>query len=332
MRKLLLGTTALAAAATLSANAALADVSISGYYEWRYESRSSQNTTYDGTKFGNDSEIKFTFTNKTDSGLTVQMVQELQADDGDSAIDEASLSISGGFGKVTLGGNDGPSDSGFGIAANNLVSEEMYAVSGANASSGFTHDLGIKNGDMANLSGDANKVTYETPAMGGLTAAISYADSGEVGSTDTTQVAAKYAMEAGGAKVTLGVVSGTTEAATQDVDSSVVGVQIDSGNMSVIVSQSEYEAASNDEQGVDFGISYKVSDDLKIVGYTTEVEDDSTSEEYSNTGFEAVYTIASGLSAIVTVEDYDYKKGSATANSAANDSGTNSKLTIKATF
>jgi hypothetical protein len=42
MRKLLLGTTALAAAATLSANAALADVSISGYYEWRYESRSSQ--------------------------------------------------------------------------------------------------------------------------------------------------------------------------------------------------------------------------------------------------------------------------------------------------
>jgi hypothetical protein len=52
----------------------------------------------------------------------------------------------------------------------------------------------------------------------------SYADSGEVGSTDTTQVAAKYAMEAGGAKVTLGVVSGTTEAASQDIDSSVVGV------------------------------------------------------------------------------------------------------------
>jgi hypothetical protein len=36
MRKLLLGTTALAAAATLSANAALADVSISGATEWHY--------------------------------------------------------------------------------------------------------------------------------------------------------------------------------------------------------------------------------------------------------------------------------------------------------
>ena len=332
MRKLLLGTTALAAAATLSANAALADISISGYYEWRYESRSSQNTTYDGTKFANDSEIKFSFTNKTDSGLTVQMVQELQADDGDTAIDEASMSISGGFGKITLGGQDGPSDSGFGIAANNLVSEEMYPVSGANASSGFTHDLGIKNGDMNNLSGDANKITYETPSMSGLTAAISYADSGEVGSSDTTQVAAKYSMDAGGAKVTLGVVSGTTENTTQDIDSSVVGVQIDSGNMSVILSQSEYEASLNDEQGVDFGISYKVSDGLKVVAYTTEVEDDLSSEEYSNTGFEAVYTIASGLAAIVTIEDYDYKKGTAAVNSPANDSGTNSKLTIKATF
>ena len=35
MRKLLLGTTALAAAATLSANVAVADISISGYYDWK---------------------------------------------------------------------------------------------------------------------------------------------------------------------------------------------------------------------------------------------------------------------------------------------------------
>ena len=39
MRKLLLGTTELAAAATLSANAAIADISISGSYEWSYNSR-----------------------------------------------------------------------------------------------------------------------------------------------------------------------------------------------------------------------------------------------------------------------------------------------------
>jgi len=182
------------------------------------------------------------------------MYQELSANDTDTAIDEAHLAISGGFGKVTLGGQDGPSDSGFSIAANNLVSEEMYSVSGASVA-GTNHSLGILNGDMSNFSGDANKITYETPAMGGLTAAISYAESGKVVSVDTTQVAAKYAMEAGGAKVTLGVVSGTTENATQDIESSVVGVQIDSGDISVIVSQSEYKTSGNDEQGIDFGVS-----------------------------------------------------------------------------
>jgi outer membrane protein OmpU len=199
MRKLLLGTTALAAAATLSANAALADVSISGYYEWRYESRSSQNSTYDGTKFGNDSEIVFKFTNKTDSGLTVEMYQELFSDAGedDGEFDEANLSISGGFGKVILGQQDGVNDQGFGIAANNLVSEEMYTVSGGNVAT-TDHSLGIKNGDMANLGGDDNKITYITPSMGGLTAGISYTDSGYVGSTDTTEVGAKYTMSAGG--------------------------------------------------------------------------------------------------------------------------------------
>ena len=62
MRKLLLGTSALAAV-TLTANTALADLSISGYYEWSYNSTSSTIAANDGTSFGNDSEIKFSFKN-----------------------------------------------------------------------------------------------------------------------------------------------------------------------------------------------------------------------------------------------------------------------------
>ena len=106
MRKLLLGTTALAAAATLSANVALADVSISGYYEWRYESRSSNTAATDGTKFASDSEIKFVFSNKTDNGLDVSMKQELTSDGGDTTVQESALYISGGFGKIQLGSDD----------------------------------------------------------------------------------------------------------------------------------------------------------------------------------------------------------------------------------
>ena len=56
------------------------------------------------------SEIKFSFTNKTDSGLTIGYTVELDSDAADTAIDESSLSISGGFGKVVLGQNDGAGD------------------------------------------------------------------------------------------------------------------------------------------------------------------------------------------------------------------------------
>ena len=117
MGKLLLGTTALAAAATLSANA-LADVAVSGYYEWRYESRSSNITAKDGTQFASDSEIKFVFSNKTDNGLDVSMKQEFLSDGGDSTVQESAIYISGGFGKIQLGSDDGINDGTIPIASN----------------------------------------------------------------------------------------------------------------------------------------------------------------------------------------------------------------------
>jgi hypothetical protein len=323
MRKLLLGTTALAAAATLSANAALADVSIAGYYEWKMNSQSSDITSQDGTSFSSDSEITFKFSNKTDSGLDIGFVAELSSDGGEGAMDESSMSIAGGFGKIVLGSNDDIGDSGYGVAASDLITEE-------DSPNSTTSGIMIKNADIYNTSADNNKVSYHLPAMGGLTAGISYEDSGEAGSADATAVGFKYSMEAGGAAVTLGAVSSTTENATQDIDSQVVGVQVTSGNISAIVSQATYEASGSDEESNGAAISFKVSDALSVIAYTAETDDSSDSEEYTNTGVEAVYQIASGLTAVVTVEDYDYKVGSHATGTA--DPGTKSKLTIKASF
>ena len=86
MRKLLLGTTALAAAATISANAALADVSISGSYEFKYLSRSSNDTTVDGTSFAHgDSEMIVNFSSKTDSGLALNYRYDISTVGADGA-------------------------------------------------------------------------------------------------------------------------------------------------------------------------------------------------------------------------------------------------------
>jgi len=347
MRKLLLGTTALAAAATISANVAVADVSISGYYEWKYQSTSSDITANDGTTFGNDSEIKFSFSNKTDSGLTIGLVTEMLADAGDTDIDEASLSISGGFGKIVLGQNDGVGDS-YGVASSDLPAEEIYAGTGTD------NDMVLVNADINGLSGDANKISYHLPAMGGLTAGVSFMNSGEAGSTDSTEFGAQYSMDAGGAAITLGFATGTTEAATQDTDTQVMGVKVVSGNITAAVSQSTYEKAATaysaavlaagdvayvgktdavdkaDEESTGAAVSFKVNDGMTVTVHTAETDDGQTTESYSNSGIEIAYTVAPGLSAYLNVEDYDYKAGYSTGNT--DNAGTASKLTIKATF
>jgi len=327
MRKLLLGTTALAAAATLSANA-LADVSISGYYEWRYESRSSNVTASDGTTFGSDSEIAIKFSNKTDSGLDVGLKLELETDAGNSAVQESAITISGGFGKVQLGGDDGINDGSIPVAALDLIGEEMMSTSGAG---GTLTGLKITAADMSNLAGNTNKIAYYLPAMGGLTAGVSHTNASAAGDADTTDYGLAYSMSAGGASIKIAGASGTTENSTQDIDSQVIGIKVVAGNISAIVSQAEYEASSQDEQSTGAAVSFKVSDALKVGVFTVETEDDNTSslEEYTNTGAELNYQIAPGLNAIINVEDYEYKKGSTSFN---NDSGTHSKLTIKATF
>ncbi len=325
MRKLLLGTSALVAA-TFSANA-LADVSISGYYEWRYESRSSQVTSSDGTTFGSDSEVKISFSNKTDSGLDVGLKMELETDAGNSLVQESAITIAGGFGKLQLGGDDGINDGSIPVSALDLIGEEMFYTSGASAAADT--DLGIKNGDMANLGSNSNKIAYYLPAMGGLSVGVSHTNASAAGNADTTDYGAAYTMDAGGASITVSGATGTTENASQDIDSQVIGIKVVQGNVSAIVSQAEYEAASNDEQSTAAAVSFKVSDAMTIGVFTAETEDDSTNEEYTNTGAELNYAIASGLNAIINVEETDYKPGT-TGNTA--DSGTTSKLTIKATF
>jgi hypothetical protein len=326
MRKLLLGTTALVASGALLANAAVADVSISAATEWSYSSRSSNVTANDGTTFGTDSEIKFSFTNKTDSGLSIGYVVELESDDTNTDINESSLSISGGFGKVVLGENDNVGDN-YGVASTDLPSEESSPTV-ASASIGTSTDIG-------NAEGDANKIAYHLPAMGGLTVGASFADSGAVGSSDSTAFGFRYAMDAGGTAVTLGGATSTTENATKDKDYQNLGIKIVSGNLSFIASQSSYEADDEDIESTGAAISFTMANGMVLVAHTMKSEDDlDAGEEYTKSGVELQYKVAAGLTAVINVDDYEYTAATtpdATGTSTA-DSGTVSKLTIKASF
>ena len=329
MRKLLLGTTALAAAATLTANAALADVSIAGSYEFKYASRSSNTSTLDGTTMTHgDTDMVVTFTNKTDSGLDMSYRYDISpvgsTDGGGMTIDEASLSISGGFGKIVLGMDDDAADA-YNIDEMDLPGEEPTATM-ASSSIGTSSSIS---------SDDAMKVAYHLPAMGGLTAGISHTDRSAAGGTDTTSYGAQYAMEAAGASITLGYAVVADENSTQDVDMENMGMKIVSGDVSVIISQGGYEASDEDRDNAGASISYAMPNGMKIAAYTFKSEDDlDVGEEFTRSGAEVQYTIASGLTAVINVDDYDYKITAAnheSSNTVA-DSGTITQLTIKASF
>ena len=229
MRKLLLGTTALAAATAMSASA-LADVSIAGSYEFKYKSESSQVAAKDGTTMTHgDTDMVLTFTNKTDSGLTLSYRYDLSPAIGDgvaTTLDENSLAISGGFGKIVLGQDDDAADS-YNIDEMDLPTEEPGSTF-ASATIGSSSSIS---------STDAMKVAYHLPAMGGFTAGVSFADSGTNTGTDKTSMGAKYTMEAGGAAITIGYATQTTEATTKDTDQTNMGLKVVSGDLSLIVSQ-----------------------------------------------------------------------------------------------
>jgi hypothetical protein len=332
MRKLLLSSTAIATAAILSANAAVADVSISAATEFTYVNRASTQTTLDGDSYGTESEITFKFSNKTDSGLNIAYEVQLESDDTDTAINESFLTISGGFGSIVLGGNDFVGDN-YGIEAEDLIAEEGTHL--GNAYTVASASIGTDT-DIVGTDTDLNKIAYHLPAMGGFTGGISFTDSGDAEATDTTAFGAQYAMTVGGTAITIGGATSSTEvAAAENTDSQNLGVKLVNGNLSVILAVSDYETADDDVSSKGISASYKLSDDVTLAAWSMISEDDlEVGEEYTAAGVEVQYTIAAGLKAILNVTDYEYTAAT-TPNSdgtATSDSGTGTKLVIQATF
>jgi predicted porin len=130
---------------------------------------------------------------------------------------------------------------------------------------------------------------------------------------------------------------GKTDGET-DTDHQNYGATLTMGAMSVIVSHATRELASNDIEAVGMGIKYDMGGGMYLAAASMEAEDDhadATSggekEKYTTTMAEIGYTIAPGLNAAVTYVDYEYKDGG-TTTSNTDDSGSITKLTIKAAF
>jgi len=319
MRKLLLTTSALVAATSL-ASYAVADVSVSANYEWTYTTASTDDTDTDGDSYGQVAEVTINFSNKTDSGLTVGAVWDISAS---ATSDEESMFISGGFGRVDLGANDHAADA-YAIDESDVISEDASYTPGSAT---------ISTSSSIGLNGDTNKIKYTMPAMGNLTAAVSYQDSGVAGTTDETSVGARYTMD----NITLGWsrIEAETASATKDSESTNMGVKAVFGATTVIASAGDHITATEDRENVGFGVKQALDGGMHIAASTFASEDeyDKTSgvaEKLSASHIEMGYTIAPGLSAYVSYSSYDYENGG--NSTSIDDDGTLTKLTIKATF
>ena len=330
MRKLLLSSSALVAAASISSYA-VADVSVTGGFEWAYTSTSSGIAASDGTSFATDNEVVINFSNKTDTGLTIGGKVELDIDGGQPAggastvNDESVLTVSGGFGTFRLGQED-PIDETFGIDEQDLIDEEGNGLF-TSATLGNTSNLG--------LGGDANKIAYLTPTMGGFQAGYSLADSGDNETTDTNAIGASYTMPIGGGSIVVKYNQATKDGTT-DTDTTNMGVKLSMGAMTLIASSGTKEIASDEDiEGNGFAIKYDMGGGMTIAAATVEVTDEldksgTEEEKYTANIGEVVYTVAPGLDAKVTYTDYEYKNGGSTA--AGDDSGQITNLTITAAF
>jgi hypothetical protein len=328
MRKLLLTSSALVAAASISSYA-VADVSVTGEFEWKYIQRAADMTSVDGDDFGTDNEIVISFSNKTDSGLTIGGKMELGNYSDDSAnttavIDESVLTISGGFGTFRLGSEDSIHET-FGVTEVDLIDEEGNGRFTGNSISGNAGEQG---------STDTNKIAYITPAMGGFKAGISVEDSGSgTMASDMTAMGASYTMPLADGSLLIEY-NQSTKDGTTDIDTTNMGATFTMGAMSLIVaSMTKEQGTTNDEEGTGFAIKYDMGGGMTIAASTTEVEDTATTsggenEKYTANIGEVVYTVAPGLKAKVTYTDYEYKDGGATGD----DSGQITQLTLTAAF
>ena len=315
----------LAVVATLLSTTALADVSISGTSEFYYKDVDSQIASQKGDSMGNsDNEIKFSFSNKTETGLDYGMVVEMATvADSSATIDESSLYIAGSFGKIVLGGNDAVTDN-FGIGEQDIMSEE---VTGTYTNSSIQANAGEKT-----YGSDSDKVSYFAPAIGGLTLGVSYMDGGVAGDTDSTSFGGKLAI---GDNITVGYTNGQQEVSgAVDNESQNIGAKIALGGLTVIGAMSTVEGADEDIETVGAGASYKLNADTTIAISTMESEDalDASGTEKENLKqhmAEVSYAIAPGLTGYVNYTDYEYKNGGETST---DDDGSVVQFKIAAKF
>ena len=298
MRKTLLATTAIVA---LSAGSAMAaDVTISGSFEFGYNDDSGNTAAAlatDGTSYGIEQDVNIAFSSTTDSGLTMSMTMGL--DEAGSDRDDVNASLSGDFGSLRFTDRDDDTVEGMDINVAAATSEEgSVLVNGAGTGITATYSGGF--------SGTAGaSVSYTLPTLvEGL--AIAAASANGASDADSTAYGATYTTSAAGASVKLAIASGSVgSSGSADVTQQHYGISITSGDVTIMgESNSKDDGTSADFSSTGVGATYTMGA-ITVGAYNRTASTGTAAQDYSQTAYGIDYTIATGLTASVTMTSTD---------------------------
>tara|TARA_A100001015_G_scaffold269824_1_gene321822 strand:+ start:1346 stop:2323 length:978 start_codon:yes stop_codon:yes gene_type:complete len=325
MRKVLLATTALVAMGGVSA--ASADVTITGAFSLEYNSWSDNtaSTSTNDSSVVDTSSMFINFAETLDNGMAIA---GKTGQDGTSsgAMDYIGGQVSGDFGTIGFGAFE----KGDGFAtATDVTADEAHSIS-------LTDTTAYDGANDIVMPGDeqlpASSVSYLSPAMSGFQFSVGMGDTGAY--SDTTSLGAQYVMAVAGGSMTLKYAQSdtgsTTSSATDDVEATSLGLVIASGAATLTLAQNTVGmgTSTTDYTANSAGVTYKVSDTLTVQAYTGSTEDDKdTTYEINDTGMGFTYTIAPGLTASLTHNNWDRK-----ATSETDESGDNTAFAIDLSF
>jgi outer membrane protein OmpU len=327
MRKVLLATTALVA----MTGAAAAEVTVNGFYEFLYTSTNDdQTSTYD--TMADDSEIHVSFNDTSDNGLGYGMKVELKTQgDGDSALnDESSMYVSGDFGKITLGNNDGAAED-HAFFMGNTHSYGQYSGHQTVKGSGGT-DLTVSNGVEYGVATDAIKVKYSSPSMSGFN--FSYSIAGQSSATDSedTEVGVGYSTDIGGVGISINAGAFDSGESTDTGETTFQNIVISNGDIAIGAAMSN--SSTGTTKDIDTSalvVTYALNDDTSLsADYITSkngVAGDK--DELTGVGFGISYMVAPGLKLDLGHSSYELVEGS---NSALNNDGSVTRASMKVSF
>jgi len=333
MRKVLLTTTALVALGGVSAASA---IDISGSYGVEYYSESNTGGSADaadvsGDTFNQDGLIVFSGSSTADSGLTFGGRMTLNHA---GAIEDQQMTISGDFGSIMAGAQDGVVDGMDGFMQGSAMVEN-----GSSTTNGGSNGVGLYTTSMVADNPGTVKVGFQSNVISGFQLGYSYEDAGSDATSNNDVSAWIVTYDLGVAK--LGYANSTTDSTTANgakLDQSQVGIGTSLAGVTIAASWgSAKQAGANGNADTskidtrDVGVSYSVDESTGIYAAFINSEEKTgtnAGDKMTASTFGLTYTVAPGVSTIFETASSDYTDATAGSSNSDGNSNTTAKIVV----